>query len=255
MTWGRHRQLLTQEDDGTRPASTSLGRPPTRHAGAVAALRRRAAPPPCFLARRASPSAAGARSRGRARARSAAVRLAPPCPARRRRSRRRRARRAPASGRGSPRAGVVWVSIQGASSPGRNPRDATCCATRPGPQAPAKSPFATALSARWRPSAAASRSIQASSGSARRTSPRPSSGTTCRSFETRGLSRSDPPDSRQSASSSSSRVTGRCRFAARYTNASRPWRPGSASSIREPSIRATSRPQSWIRVSAKVSPR
>ena len=124
-----------------------------------------------------------------------------------------------------------------------------------GPQAPAKSPFATALSARWRPSAAASRSIQASSGSARRTSPRPSSGTTCRSFETRGLSRSDPPASRQSASSSSARVTGRCRFAARYTKASRPWRPGSSSSIREPSIRATSRPQSWIRVSAKVSPR
>ena len=73
--------------------------------------------------------------------------------------------------------------------------------------------------------AAASRSIQASSESARRTSPRPSSGTTCRSFETRGLSRSDPPDSRQSASSSSARVTGRCRFAARYTKASRPWRP------------------------------
>ena len=94
-------------DGGIQPASTSLGRPPTRHAGAVATSRTRAALPQYFLAPRASPSASDARSRGTARARSAVVRPVPPCRARRRRSRRRRVRRAPASGRGSLRAGAA----------------------------------------------------------------------------------------------------------------------------------------------------
>ena len=202
-------------DDGIQPASTSLGRPPARHAGAVAARRTRVAPPPCFLAPRASPSTAGARSRGRARARSTAVRIAPPCPARRRRSRRRRARRAPASGRGSPRAVDAECVYPGRVLAGQEParRDVLCDPSRPpGAREVALRDGALraveALSRRLEvdPGVVGKRQADVAAAFERDDLPQ---------LRDSGLSRSDPPVSRQSAPSSSSRVTGRCRFAAR----------------------------------------
>ena len=93
-------------------------------------------------------------------------------------------------------------------------------ATRAGPDAPAQSPSAMADSARWIPIMAASRSIQAS-GIASRRCDRPSTDagpSELLSFESRTL-RADSgfggSSSGQSASISSSRLTGRSRLAAR----------------------------------------
>jgi len=64
-------------------------------------------------------------------------------------------------------------SAHGRSSPGRKPRRAVKSATSDGPHPRAQSFCATAASARWIASSAASRSIQALCGSSRWISPRP----------------------------------------------------------------------------------
>ena len=87
-----------------------------------------------------------------------------------------------------------WASIQGASSPGRNPRAATCCGDpvrdpRRPRSLPLRRHFPRGGGPRRPPRGRSRRHREVRAG----TSPLPSSGTTCRSFETSGLSRSDPP--------------------------------------------------------------
>src|SRR5262249_34030891 len=73
------------------------------------------------------------------------------------------------------------------------------------------------------------------------------------SLDSNGLSRASMADgsgSRQSASASSSRGTGRWRLTTRYTKSRRPWRPGRRDSTRAPSHSTVSEPHIWIRTEA-----
>ena len=168
------------------------------------------------------------------------MRLAPPCRAHRRRSRRRRRPTSSSERTRSSSSRRRWCRRSRARPrPAGTPRDAMCCATRPGPQAP-------------RAVTAARRLPPRGGGLRRRLEVDPGVVRERRRSVAATLERDDLPQlreqresavrvrdasTRQSAASSSSRVTGRRLFAARYTNAADPGGPSSSSSIREPSIR------------------